>query len=54
MARKLGGAHLYEPEHKLVYVRNRGVLWKVTKEVFEIFVQQNAISGSMFQSAQRE
>ena len=54
MARKLGGAHLDEPEHKPVYVRNWGVLWKVTKEVFEIFVQQNAISGSMLQSAQRE
>ena len=54
MARKMGDAHLDEPEHKLVYIRRRGGLRKVTKEVFEIFLQQNAFSGGIFQSAQRE
>ena len=36
-AGKLGDEKQELPEHKLVNTKNRGGLWKVTAEVFEIF-----------------
>ena len=42
-AGKLGDEKQELPEHKLVITRNRGGVWKVTAEVFEIFCKAEQI-----------
>ena len=48
-AGKLGDEKQELPEHKLVNTKNRGGLWKVTAEVFEIF----CIAEEMFKNTQK-